>query len=70
MKQINWSDHILNFLAVIIGVTLAFYVSDNSDRKREKDELEKITRSFISELQDDRETYLEYQIPDNEVQLV
>lgn len=68
MKQINWSDHILNFLAVIIGVTLAFYVSDSADKKRENEELRKVVQSFIDELQDDQETYLEYQIPSNEEQ--
>jgi hypothetical protein len=68
MKQINWSDHILNFLAVIIGVTLAFYVSDSADRKRESEELKKILQSFTEELKEDRETYLEYQIPSNEEQ--
>lgn len=68
MKQINWSDHILNFLAVIIGVTLAFYVSDSADRKRESEELKKITQSFIDELQEDQLTFEDYQIPSNEEQ--
>lgn len=68
MKQINWSDHILNFLAVIIGVTLAFYASDSSDKIKEKHELRKITKSLIDELQEDKETYLDYQIPSNEKQ--
>ena len=68
MKQINWSDHILNFLAVIIGVTLAFYVSDSADKSREKEELRLIVQSFIDELEEDRETYEDYQIPSNEEQ--
>lgn len=68
MKQINWSDHILNFLAVIIGVTLAFYVSDNANKSKQDAELENIVQSFIDELEEDKETYLDYQIPSNEEQ--
>jgi len=68
MKQINWSDHILNFLAVIIGVTLAFYVSDSANRAQQDAELDKIVQSFIDELEEDRETYFDYQIPSNEKQ--
>jgi hypothetical protein len=68
MKQINWSDHILNFLAVIIGVSMAFYVSDTADRNKQSDELRKITQSFIDELQEDQSTFEDYQIPSNEDQ--
>lgn len=68
MKGINWSDHILNFLAVIIGVSMAFYVSDTADKNKESEELENIIQSFIDELQEDRKVYLDYQIPENEQQ--
>ncbi|MEQ9403532.1 MAG: hypothetical protein RIM99_08105 [Cyclobacteriaceae bacterium] len=68
MKQINWSDHILNFVAVIMGVSMAFYISSSSERQKEKRELTHILTSLIDELQEDRETFDEYQITSNENQ--
>ena len=68
MKQINWPDHILNFLAVIIGVSLAFYVSSTSEEKKEEEELKQILTSFVNELSLDIETYDNYQIENNEAQ--
>ncbi len=51
MKQINWSDHILNFLAVIIGVSLAFYISDTAESRAERREINKILNSLNDELE-------------------
>lgn len=69
MKHINWTDHILNFLAVIIGVSLAFYVSSSAEKSRRDLEVEAAKQSFIDELVSDREVFVTYQIPGNEEQL-
>ena len=69
MKSINWSDHILNFVAVILGVSLAFFVNDNSERTKRNKEFEEVVQSFLEELKSDRATYIEYQIPDNQDQV-
>lgn len=63
MKSINWSDHILNFVAVILGVSLAFYVSKRSEQNKEEEEVNQIVTSLIEELADDRENFTDYQIP-------
>ncbi|WP_420578141.1 hypothetical protein [Ekhidna sp.] len=63
MKSINWSDHILNFIAVILGVSLAFYINKSSEQKKEEREVKQIVISLMEELSDDRENYIEYQIP-------
>ena len=68
MKQINWSDHILNFVAVIIGVSLAFYVNDSSERRQERRELKKILRSINDELEFDISIYEKGQIAKNKNQ--
>ncbi|MEM7297548.1 MAG: hypothetical protein AAF391_04705 [Bacteroidota bacterium] len=68
MKQVNWADHIFNFLAVIIGVSLAFFVNDNAARTRESTELNVVIKSFLDELKDDSTVFADYQIPDNEEQ--
>ena len=39
MKSVNWFDHLLNFVAVILGVSLAFYISTRAEKSREKEEL-------------------------------
>ena len=69
MKQINWADHILNFLAVIIGVSLAFYISSSAEKNRKNLEVDAAKQSFIDELISDREVFVDYQIPGNEDQL-
>ncbi len=65
MNGINWSDHLLNFVAVILGVSLAFYISDSSARKKEKKELDQIIQSLIDELDTDINVYETYQIQSN-----
>lgn len=68
MKNINWTDHFLNLVSVILGVSLAFYANNLAETKKENDEKNEILRSFLDDLSEDRETFLEYQIPANEEQ--
>lgn len=65
MKSINWADQILNFVGVIFGVLLAFYIAELDNTRHERKELHIIVESLIEDLEDDRNTY-EDQIPDNE----
>ncbi len=67
MKR-DWLDHFLNFVSVILGVSLAFYVSNWSDQQKEKNEIDLIVSSFIDELQLDISTYQDFQIPYNDNQ--
>lgn len=65
MKSINWVDQILNFVGVIFGVLLAFYVAELGESRHERKELRIIVESFMQDLKDDQNTYA-YQIPGNE----
>lgn len=69
MKNINLLNHGLNFIAVILGVFLAFSVDACSERKKDKKELRETVLSLVEDLDSDHETYSEYQIPKNEEQL-
>lgn len=64
--KINWPDHLLNFLAVIIGVSLAFYVNSAAEERKLNDERRLIVNSFLEELSRDRLIYEEYQIEENQ----
>lgn len=68
MKQVNWADHIFNFLAVIIGVSLAFFVNDSAEKSKQSEELGLVIQSFLKELEDDSAVFADYQIPSNESQ--
>lgn len=70
MKGIDWVNHILNFLAVIAGVFLAFYISDAAEHKKEQKQLSHIINIIIEDLKEDQATFENYQIPINEKQLV
>lgn len=65
MKKINLINHLLNFVAVILGVLLAFYVDSCSETNKEKRELKEIVTSLIVDLENDHKAYSEYQIPEN-----
>jgi len=69
MKNINLLNHGLNFVAVILGVFLAFYVDACSERQKDKKELRETILSLVEDLEGDHETYSDYQIPKNEEQL-
>lgn len=68
MKNINWIDHLINFVSVILGVSLAFYVSNWSDENKDKEESKKIVASLISELDLDIGIYEDFQISYNQKQ--
>ncbi len=65
MKKINLINHFLNFVAVILGVLLAFYVNSCSETNKEKNELREIVISLVADLENDHKTYSEFQIPTN-----
>ncbi len=68
MKNINWIDHLINFVSVILGVSLAFYVSNWSENNKNEEESRKIVASLISELDLDIGIYEDFQISYNQKQ--
>ncbi len=65
-KNVNWLDHILNFLGVILGVSLAFYISTWNDYRKQSAEQLHILSSLSTELGSDIEVYTNYQIEANQ----
>lgn len=68
MKSIKWADHLFNFIAVILGVLIAFYIDAAAEARKEKKDRKLILQSFIEELKQDEHNFKSYQIPDNEQQ--
>lgn len=64
-KRFDWSPHLLNFLAVILGVYLAFLINDRARRAEERKETQLLIQAMINDLKDDIRVYEEYHIPVN-----
>lgn len=65
-RRFPWLNHILNFLAVILGVYLAFYINELAKEREERAESILLMRSLLDDLSADISTYKEYQIPENQ----
>lgn len=61
----TWLNHLFNFLAVILGVYLAFYINERALLNREIKESHVLMNSLVSDLSEDIKAYEEYQIPEN-----
>lgn len=64
-KRKDWVNHVLNFIVVILGVYLAFYLSEKSAINKEIKESQLLMTSLITDLSEDIKTYETYQIPVN-----
>ena len=53
----------MNFIAVILGVYLAFYINQEAQSSREKKEGILLMNSMINDLESDIKVYVDYQIP-------
>ncbi|MEO0733016.1 MAG: hypothetical protein AAFZ52_09285 [Bacteroidota bacterium] len=67
MNKGNWKNHILNFVGVILGVLLAFYVNNSAEKRKQRATFEQIAFSLIEDLTVDLRVYDEL-IPANEEQ--
>ncbi|NRB47797.1 MAG: hypothetical protein HRU41_08980 [Saprospiraceae bacterium] len=64
-KRYNWLNHLLNFIAVILGVYLAFYVDARGKTNEERKEARLLMRSMVNDLEADIKSFEDYQIPFN-----
>lgn len=64
-RKYNWLNHLLNFISVILGVYLAFYVNERANSAAERREGVLLMNSMINDLAADIKTYKDYQIPIN-----
>mgnify|MGYP001799629805 FL=1 len=65
MIKTTWVNHILNFVAVILGVYIAFHISESAKESGEKEESIALMKALLDDLQSDLTTYTDYQIPFN-----
>lgn len=64
----HWLNHLFNFLAVILGVYLAFYINEAANSKQERRESVYLMNALLSDLSEDIQVYESYQIPANKQQ--
>ncbi len=64
-KKYNWINHVFNFLAVILGVYLAFYINEKAKLNQDNKESLILMNSLVNDLAEDIKAYEEYQIPEN-----
>lgn len=64
-KKYNGLNHVFNFLAVILGVYLAFYINEKAKINQDRNESLLLMRSLVNDLSKDIEVYEEYQISVN-----
>ncbi|MEM1321102.1 MAG: hypothetical protein AAGG75_12685 [Bacteroidota bacterium] len=64
-KKYSWLHHILNFMGVILGVYLAFYINDRAQQIDDQKERVLLINSMINDLSADIKAYEDYQIPIN-----
>ncbi|MEM6642302.1 MAG: hypothetical protein AAF616_04925 [Bacteroidota bacterium] len=69
MQKINWLDHLVNFLSVIIGVSLAFVISNKSEQFKLDREFKLNVEAILEEVNSDIRNFETYQIPDNREKL-
>ena len=64
-RKQNWPNHLFNFLAVILGVYLAFYINEKAQINQDQNESLLLMNSLLGDLSEDIQAYEEYQIPVN-----
>lgn len=64
-KSYNWLNHLLNFIAVILGVYLAFYVDARGKAREDRKEGRLLMQSMVNDLEADIKAYEDYHIPFN-----
>ena len=64
-EKYSWTNHLFNFLAVILGVYLAFYVNERAKMNQDKKESVILMNSLLNDLSEDIKLYEDYEIPEN-----
>ncbi|MCA1762492.1 MAG: hypothetical protein ABR574_08855 [Cryomorphaceae bacterium] len=68
-RKYNWPSHIFNFLAVILGVYLGFYINERAKIGQDKKESVALMNSLVSDLSGDIKIYNNFEIPENREQM-
>ena len=67
--RINWTLHLVDLIVVIIGVTIAFAISNYAERQKEVKEKNIFLNAMLQEIEKDIDVYNSHQIPVNETHL-
>lgn len=67
MKKLNidYKLHIIDLIVVIIGVSVAFLISDWAEKKKEQQEIRAILNAMANEIRYDVDVFTTHQIPKN-----
>lgn len=63
--KIEWSIHIVDLIVVIIGVSVAFGISNWASKQKQQKEIEVILNTMATEIERDIDVYTRHQIPVN-----
>ncbi|SFR52364.1 hypothetical protein SAMN04490243_2583 [Robiginitalea myxolifaciens] len=66
MKKKDLVNQLFNFVGVILGVLLAFWINEKSIANRERGEARELMQALANDLREDVQSYEEYQIPVNQ----
>lgn len=64
-RKYGWLNHLFNFLAVILGVYLAFLINERAKVNQDRRESVLLMTSLVEDLSEDIKTYEQYQLPAN-----
>ncbi len=68
-RNYNWLSHLSNFVVVILGVYIAFYINERAKINQDRKESYVLLNSLAEDLSGDIDTYENYQIPLNKQNL-
>lgn len=68
-RNYNWLSHLSNFVVVILGVYIAFYINERAKINQDRKESYILLNSLAEDLSGDIDTYENYQIPLNKQNL-
>ena len=66
-KKIDWTNQFFNFLGVILGVLLAFFINERANSNKDRKESLIIMESLLGDLQEDIQAYENFLIPQNKL---
>ena len=64
-RKHNWLNHLFNFLAVILGVYLAFLINEKAKNNQDYKESRTLMTSLVNDLSEDIQDYENFLIPVN-----
>ena len=54
MKHVNWIDHLISLIVVILGISIAFYLESNRDEANLQQREIQYVKSILADLQEDK----------------